>query len=349
MDVCRGVHPDCQTGHNSDRKSCTGEKVLIQLGEYDDSILPFINNSPCTLTSRHVHNIVFDDARPVINALHTLENVTSLNCFLQISNSVEEFAKIVTILKEKYSMLNEISVMDFIAHENPNMEFSIPAFMCRRIRLTASRFTSLFKCACHPSGNLQSLHIKGLGSSNKLKFDSGISKIIEHNRESLLDLRMEDVLVAKNSTLLQETLQKCHTLVVLSIGHANNGSLTSVRLHEIFCSIQGLLTLEYLHVYDEVNVFGEDLCALHKALYHGLPKLKDCQLSFQRLVVYFTLLGNPNFEPIQELVGALLSGKKPSPHCHTVAFRWRSNPTIDAWLASLRCNVNFHLLPIQYA
>ena len=112
--MCHGVHPDCLTGHNSDRESCTGEKVLIQLGEYDDSILPFINNSPCALTSRHVRNIVFDDARPVINALHTLENVTSLNCLLQSSKSVAEFTKIVTILKEKYSMLNEITVIDFV-------------------------------------------------------------------------------------------------------------------------------------------------------------------------------------------------------------------------------------------
>ena len=229
------------------------------------------------------------------------------------------------------------------------MEFNIPAFTCRRIHLTASHFTSLFKCACHPSGSLQSLHIEGLAldSQNELKFDSGISKIIEYNCESLLDLRIDGVMVVKNSTLLQETLQKCCTLVVLSIGHANDGTLTSARLQEIFCSIQGLPSVEYLHVYDEVNVFGEDLCALHKVLHNGLPKLKDCQLSFQQLVVYFTLLGNPNFEPIQELLGTLLAGKKPSPHCHTVAFRWRSNPTIDAWLASLRCNVNFHLLPIQ--
>ena len=116
-----------------------------------------------------------------------------------------------------------------------------------------------------------------------------------------------------------------------------------MSLCEIFCSMQGLVSLECLSVCDQVDVFGEDLCALHNLLHQGLPKLKKCQLSFQQLVVSFTLLKDPKFEPIQELLADLLSGKEPSPGCHTVAFKWECNQTVHDWLSSLCYSVDFCL------
>ena len=155
---------------------------------------------------------------------------------------------------------------------------------------------------------------------------------------------MLGVTVTKSNTLLQETFQRCRALVILTISNATDGSLNSVRLHEIFCSMKSLLSLECLHISDTINVFGEDLCALHDLLCQNLPKLKDFCLSFHVLIVYFMLLGDIKYEPIQELLCTLLSGKQPTLDCHTVAFRWRNNRMIHTWLVSLRSGVNFQLL-----
>ena len=73
--------------------------------------------------------------------------------------------------------------------------------------------------------------------------------------------------------------------------------------------MQGLGSLELLSVSDSINVFGEDLYALHNLLYQGLPNLKECCLTFQQLIIYFTLLKDAKFESIQELLGILLSGR----------------------------------------
>ena len=114
--------------------------------------------------------------------------------------------------------------------------------------------------------------------------------------------------------------------------------------------MQGLGSLECLSVSDSINVFGEDLYALHNLLYQGLPNLKECCLTFQQLIIYFTLLKDAKFESIQELLGVLLSGKQPSPDldCHTIAFKWRNNQTVHTWLDSLCCNVNFKLSHYNY-
>lgn len=280
----------------------------------------------------------------MINSPQTFENVTSLHCVLLNAKCVVEFTKIVTILQEKFSVLNEIIIIDLIDDEHSGTEdCKIPVIACRRLKFVTEHFTNFFSCAYHPHRTLESLHIS-TATNSKLKFNSEISNTIQHNCVSLIDLNLSGVTVIKNDTLLQETFQKCHALVVLNINNTNNGTLSSAKLHEIFCSMQGLVNLECLSISETVNVFGEDLLALHNLLYRGLPKLKDFYLSFQRLVVYFTLLGDAKFKSIQELLCTLLSGKQPSPDCHTVAFRWRDNQTIQAWLTGLRCNVTFQLL-----
>ena len=120
--------------------------------------------------------------------------------------------------------------------------------------------------------------------------------------------------------------------------------LQPLRLREIFCSMQGLVSLEHLYVSSRYGtVFGEDLCALRNLPYQGLPKLKECHLAYEWLGIYFKLLEDPKFEPIQELLAVLLSGKQPSPDHQTVTFKWKNNQTVQAWLASLCCNVNFKL------
>lgn len=161
--------------------------------------------------------------------MQALDNMTSLHFTLKSSSCGAEFVKILMYLKDKGSVLNEISIID---EEKLNMDFAIPAIPCRRIILWTRRFTSLdlFNCAYHPYGSLQSLHISSRSyAGSNLCFDSEISKAIEHNCESLLELQMSGVNIAKNSALLlQETFQKCRALVILVIAnYANNGTSAS--------------------------------------------------------------------------------------------------------------------------
>ena len=343
--LCHGV-PLRGASCDFDRVTVTNEKILILLNTYctpDHPMLSCFNTSPCALQSRLVGLI--NETKTVIPSLLLFKNITSLHCTFDSSKFVADFAKILTVLQEKFSNLNEFIVTDLRSDEDhTNVDFDMPVATCRRMEFTTIYFTRLFNCAYHPLGKLQSLHIDAHDMWSKLEFNSEISKIIIHNCNSLLDLRMSGVRVPRNNSLLQETLQKCHALVVLSVRDANGGSLSCVRLHEIFYSIQGLLNLEYLDVSDSVNVFGEDLHVLHNLLYRNLPKLKDCCLSFSKLVIYFTLLGDTKYKSIQELLGTLLSGKQPSPDCHTVAFGWNGNQIVLDWLASLCCNVTFQLL-----
>ena len=344
MNLCFGIHPSEQVNNYNDLPErvaiCTGnsEKVVTKVSENNNLLLSFCNTTPCALISEFIW-LPYINASLGINLLQALEYMTSLHFILTSSNCGAELARILTHLKEKGSVLNEISIMDC---RNLNVDF-IPAVPCRRIVIETGCCTSLFNCGYHPCRNLHSLHITSK-SNFKLNFDSEISKVIEHNCGSLLDLQMSGIKVAKNSVLLlQGTFQKCRALVILIIHNANDGTLASAKLHEVFCSIQGLVSLERLSVSDSVNVFGEDLCALYNLVYQGLPKLKECRLAFQQLIIYFTLLKDPKFEPIQELLAILLSGKQPSPDCHTVAFKWKNNQTVCTWLANLCCNVNFKL------
>ena len=303
-------------------------------------MLSCFNTYPCAIQSSYVELI--NETKTVIPLLQMFKKVTSLFCVFKSSKFIADFHEILTVLQQKFFYLNEFVVIDYTKDDDhSSVDFSMPVIACQRMHFTTYHFTKLFNCAYHPFGKLQSLHID---AQDRLEFNSDISKIIVHNCNSLLDLRMSGVRVQRNNTLLQETFQKCHALVILSIRDANKRSLSSAKLHEIFYSIQGLLNLEYLDVSDTVNVYGEDLCALHDLLYKALPKLKDCCLSFERLVVYFTLLGDTKYEPIQELLDTLLSGKQPSPDCHTVAFGWKSNKIVHDWLAGLCCNVQFDLL-----
>ena len=350
-ELCHDIIPlreavDSLASCDFDSVAITNERILILLNIYctpDHPILSCFNTSPCALQSTHVE--LRNETKLVIPLLRAFDNITSLHCAFKSSKFVADFAEILKVLQKKFSNLNEFIVNDFRKDDDhPNIDFSLPVVTCRRMHFVTHHFTGLFNCAYHPFGKLQSLHIDFEDVWSKLEFSNEISKIIEHNCNSLLDLRMSRVTVLRNNTLLQETFQKCHALVVLSIRDTNEGSLSSARLHEIFYSIQSLLNLEYLDVSNSVNVFGEDLCALHNLLYRSLPKLKDCCLSFSKLVVYFTQLGDTKYESIQELLGILLSGKQPSPDCHTVAFGWKNNKVVHEWLAGLRYNVNFQLL-----
>ena len=164
--------------------------------------------------------------------LQAWQNMTSLHFILTSSNCGRELAKILTSLKEKGSILNEITIMDC---RNLNLDFVIPAVPCHRLAIETGYFTSLFNCAYHLYGELQSLHVSAKLTGSNLRFDSKISKVIEHNCESLLDLRMSGVKVANNrALLLQETFQKCHALVILNIHYSNDATLASARLHKIF-------------------------------------------------------------------------------------------------------------------
>lgn len=342
VNLCHGIPPSEVSVHltncDFDKSTFVGKKISVKVGIYCDQILSCLNTFPCVLDPRHVE-FLSTNITMAVHSLQMLENVTSLHCVLNNSTSLMEFTKLMTFIQEKISAINEFTISDFTNDKHSIMDCSIPAITCRRMKIITSRFTSLFNCAY---SKLQSLHINAVTSNSRLKFDSELSKIINHNCKSLLDLQMSGVAVERSGCkLLQETFEKCDTLVVLKLNMANNGTLGSARLHEIFCSIQCLPNLEYLHVSDTINVFGEDLLALHKLLCQGMPKLKHCYLSFCRLVIYFTLMGDTRYQPIQELLAVLLCGKYPSPDCHTVAFGWRNNHVIYAWLAGLRCDVKF--------
>ena len=326
-----------------DRTTVTNEKIVVLTNiscRPGHPILSCFGTSPCALQSRNV--CLFNDNKALLQALEKFTSLT-WQC-ISTSDSVAKFAELLTSLQEHFSVdLNEVFIYSSGSNDYPNMEVSMPVVACQRIIFSTNYFT---RCAYHPHRKLRSLHITAPDViQSKLEFNSDVSKIIIHNSNSLLDLQMSGVRVEKNNLLLLvETFQKCHTIVVLRIHDANKGSLSSARLYEIFCSLQTLHNLEYLDVSETVNVFAEDLCTLHNLLFQGLPNLKDCCLSFCKLVVFFTLLGDTKFGTIQELLGTLLSGKQPSPHCHTVSFGWKSNKIMLEWLAGLRRNVNFQLL-----
>ena len=343
MNLCFGTHPSKLVNYHNNLPerlmTCTSssERVVIKVSENNNLLSSFCNTTPCALISEFIW-LPYHDASVGMNVLQALDNMTSLHFIL---NCGAELSKTLTILKEKGSILNEITIMDC---RNLNLDFNITAIPCHRIAIETGHFTSFFNCAYNPYGKLQSLHVSAKLNDSNLRFDSKISKVIEHNCESLLDLRLSGIKVANNrALLLQETFQKCHALVILNIHNSNDGTLASARLHDIFFSMQSLVSLECLNVSDPTNVFGKDLYALRNLLYQGLPNLKECCLTFHQLIMYFTLLEYPKYEPIQELLAALLSGKQPSPDCHTVAFKWRNNQTVHAWLTSLCCNVNFNL------
>ena len=345
MNRCLGILPMEVVGHYFDPPkgvtcAANSEKVLIKVAREHNcnSLSSLLNTSPCALTSEYIR-LPIEDATVEINVLQALENMTSLCLNLDHTEDCgASLAKTLMCLKEKGSDLDRIAIYDCKSCKDLNMDINIPAVACRRMVLVTKRF-GLLNCAYHPCRDLQSLRIR-----SDLKFDSEISKAIEHNCKSLLELKMSGVKVAKNSALLlQETIQKCHALVTLNIAYVNDGTSASMSLREIFCSMQGLVSLESLKVCDRVDVFEEDLCALHNLLHQGLPKLKKCQLSFQQLVISFMLLKDPKFESIQELLTDLLSGKEPSLDRDTVTFKWECNQTVHEWLSSLCYSVDFCL------
>ena len=316
----------------TDRVTVTREKILILVNLYcgpSGPLLSYFNTSPCAIQSTHVK--LCDYNKTVINSLKAFENITSLWCDVTSSKSVVEFAEFVAAFQKRFTILDEVLLID---HDHSNVHTSIPPVACRRMRILTYNFTSLFNCAYQPFGKLQSLHINAPNvSKSKLEFNNEISKIIVHNCNSLLELDMSGVRVARNNTLLQETFQKCHALVILSI---RDGSKGSARLSDIFYSIQSLLNLKYLDVTELVDVYGEDLCALHDLLCKALPKLKYCQLSFRGLALYLTLLGDTKYESIQKLLRSLLPPSSYDEHVIRRGFK-----AVDDWLAGLRCDVKF--------
>ena len=202
---------------------------------------------------------------------------------------------------------------------------NMPGIACRRLCITTDVFTRLFSCAYHPFGKLQSLHIThSEHPQSTLEFNNEISKIIIHNCNSLLDLQMSGVPVLTNISLLQETLQRCHVLVVLSIR-----DVICKGLHEIFYSIHGLLNLKYLDV-TSTFMRGDDLCALHDLLYHAVPKLRDCCLTFCHLDYTFELPAKTEYKPICKMLDDFMSSQK--------------SKVMHDWLIGIRSNVNFQLL-----
>ena len=295
MNLCFGTQPSelVYYHNNLPEMTCTSssENVVIKVSENNNLLSSFCNTTPCAVISEFIW-LPYHDASVGLNVLQALQNMTSLHFILTSSSCGAEFSKILISLKEKGSILNEVTIMDF---RNLNLDFVVPAVPCRRIAIETGHFTGLFNCTYHPYGESQSLHVSVKLNNSNLRFDSKMSKVIKHNCKSLLDLRLSGVKVANNSVLLlQETFQKCHALVILKIHNSNDATLASARLHEMFCSIQGLVSLERLSVSDSINVFGEDLYALRNLLYQGLPNLKVYCLTFQQLNIYFTLLEDPS-------------------------------------------------------
>ena len=202
MNLCLGIHPvEVVDDYFDPPKGATcaanSEKVLIKLAGERSSLSSFLNTSPCALTSEYIR-LPIRNATIEINVLQALENMTSLCLSLRHTEDCgASLAKTLMCLKEKGSALDCIVINDCTSCKDLNMDINIPAVACHKMVLVTERF-GLFNCAYHPCRDLQSLYIR----SSSLKFESEISKVIEHNCKSLLELQMSRVKVAKNSALL---------------------------------------------------------------------------------------------------------------------------------------------------
>ena len=316
--------------------------MLIEVKKHCDNLISCLNTHPCAMMPRHFEYLSVDSS-VVIKSMcaRALGHIRSLHCVFNDLISLQKFNDLLTMLQRNSNNLDEVVI---VYHKTDDLlPGEIPLVVCRRLKFIVNQFTSVFKCAYHPSRKLQSLHVQHAGSDHKLNFTKDLSDIVILNSSSLLDLRLSGVGVLKENTLLQETLMHCHTLVVLELHNTNNGCFRSAKAHELFSSLRGLLKLEFLVVSDTINVFGDDICELCHLLVGCLPKLKHFHLSFYQFIVYFTLLDDKKYEAIQALLHTILSDKEPTADCHTVAFKWRNNQSMLAWLSQLRYNANFKL------
>jgi len=343
INVCHGKPPVEFLGDVVSPNLKTDMKVLLEVNKCNVELLSCLKTRPCAVMPKHVDNMS-DVSINTINSLCGLGIVRSLQCIISDLKSELRCNELLTVLQKSSTSLDEVVIVYSAADELvPN---KIPVLVsCRRLKFIVSQFTSVFKWAYNPDKKLQSFHVKCVESSadHKLEFTQDISDIIIYNSNSLLDLCLSGVTVLKGDCLIRETLAHCHSLVVLELSNTNNGSLRSAKAHELFSSLESLLKLEFLIVSDSINVFGEDMYALYNLLVQYLPKLKHCHLSFHRFVVFFSLLEDKMYEPIQELLHTLLSNKEPTANCHTVAFRWRNNQNLQVWLCHLRYTVEFKL------
>ena len=315
--------------------------MLIEVKKHCDNLISCLNTHPCAMMPRHFEYLSVDSS-VVIKSMcaRALGHIRSLHCVFNDLISLQKFNDLLTMLQKNSNNLDEVVI---VYHKTDYLLLSeIPLVVCRRLKFIVNQFTSVFKCAYWPS-ILQSLHVQHAGSGHKLNFTKDLSDIVTLSSSSLLDLCLSGVGVLKENTLLKETLMHCQTLVVLELHNTNNGCFRSAKAHELFSSLRGLVKLEFLVVSDTINVFGDDICELCHLLVGCLPKLKHCHLSFYRFIVYFTLLNDKKYEAIQDLLHTILSDKEPTADCHTVAFKWRNNQSMLAWLSELRYDVNFKL------
>ena len=180
MNLCFGTHPSKLVNYHNNLPerlmTCTSssERVVIKVSENNNLLSSFCNTTPCALISEFIW-LPYHDASVGMSVLQALQNMTSLHFILTSSNCGAELAKILTNLNKKCSILDEITIMDC---RNLNLDFVIPAVPCCRIAIETGHFTSLFNCAYHPYGELQSLHISAKLNDSNVKFDSKIFKVI---------------------------------------------------------------------------------------------------------------------------------------------------------------------------
>ena len=343
INVCHGKPPAEPLGDAVFPNLKTDMKVLVEVIKCNEELLSCLYTHPCAAMPRHVDNIS-DVSIDTISSLCGLGLVRSLHCIISDLKSVLRCNELLTVLQKNSTTLDEVVIVYSAADDlMPN---KMPVLVsCQRLKFVVSQFTSVFKWAYNPDKKLLSFHIKCVESAadHKLEFTKDISDIVIYNSNSLLDLSLSGVTVSKENCLLRETLAHCHSLVVLELSNTHNGSFSSAKAHNLFSSLEILLKLEFLIVSNSINVFGEDMYALYNLLVQYLPKLKYCHLSFHRFVVFLSLLEDKKYEPIQELLLTLLSNKKPTADCHTVAFRWRNNQNLQVWLCRLRYDVEFKL------
>ena len=349
INLCNGKPPVEQSAVTDKQVFSPDTKVLVDVNKYCDQLFSCLNTHPCAVMPRHVEYLSADSS-VVINSLCAMGNIRSLHCVIKDLKSVLEFEELLTVLQEQHVVLNEIVVFNHITG-GPTYHGTLGA-QCRRLKFVVSHFTSLFNCAYHSTRKLQSLHVNSIKHSHRLKFCKELSGIIKYNSESLVDLCLLEVTVLKNMSLLCETLQSCRQLVVLqlfitseedyrSLLVSEENFLSHSGLHKLFASLEGLPNIEFLKISSPfMDVFGEDVLALHNLLHQHLPQLRRCHLIFSLFVVHYSLLKDSTYGPILDLLHTLLPDKKTAIASDTVAFKWS---ILQTWMSAVHCDVDIVL------
>ena len=174
---------------------------------------------------------------------------------------------------------------------------------------------------CHTDQSIEDIF-------NTIPLSTRSLEYLEMNTRSVtLSLEMNSI--SFTSVLL------CSNLRVLSI------SAEGRPLSELFYCIGQLPKLEFFESCLEMNIFTDDVYALHLILTSSLPKLYHLHMNTPGLFVQDSDATNDRYAPLSELLHGLLKGWKGNEACATMKFSTKA--AIGQWLTSKRPDICFKL------